>query len=331
MFDLLIVGAGVTGLLAVSSFVKNRVEKIGIIDPLLSGGDLIEKYGSVQSNTSIQKTVDALKMIDPSYEPISDLPLDKTAPLYTHTNLVKEFSNKFLNEVNSIQDTIVSLEFSDSVWKVRSKDNTYESRVVILCQGSTPKILRSGIPTIPLEAALNRETLKMYVKPNDKLLLFGTAHSGALILQNCEDLGIETTAVYRKEKPFYFANEGDYDGIKEDAEHIAKRILNDEFKYVKLISIEKIDTLLKSAKQATKAIYAIGFERRDINISFNNEKIESTSYNKKTGLITTGLYGFGIAYPSSAPDDIHVDVGIISFAEHILKQVADIKNYLSQN
>ena len=61
----------------------------------------------------------------------------------------------------------------------------------------------------------------MYVKPNDKLLLFGTAHSGALILQNCEDLGIETTAVYNKEKPFYFANEGDYDGIKEDAEHIA--------------------------------------------------------------------------------------------------------------
>jgi len=331
MFEVIVVGAGVAGLLAVSSFVKNRVEKIGIIDPLLSGGDLIGKYGSVQSNTSIQKTVDALKMIDPSYQPTSDLPLDKTAPLYIHTDLVKEFSNKYLNGVNCIQDTILSLEFSDSVWKVRCKDSTYESKVVILCQGSTPKVLKTGIPTIPLETALNKESLKMYVKPNDKLLLFGTAHSGALILQNCEDLAIETTAIYRKEKPFYFASEGDYDGIKEDAELIAKRILNSEFKYVKLLSIEKIDTLLKSVKQATKVIYAIGFERREISISFNNEKIETSSYNKKTGLITTGLYGFGIAYPSSAPDDIHVDVGIISFAEHILKQVGDIKNYLSQN
>jgi hypothetical protein len=331
MFDILIVGAGVTGLLAVSSFVKNRVEKIGIIDPRFSGGDLIEKYGTVQSNTSVQKTVDALKMIDPSYEENIDIPLDKTALLYVHTQLIKEFANKYLQKVDCIQDTVLSLDYSDLKWKVRTIDTVYESKTVFLCQGSTPKVLKSGIPTISLEDALNKETLKKYISPNDKLLVFGTAHSGALILQNCEDLSLETTAVYKKELPFYFANEGDYDGIKEDAEHIAKRILNNEFKYVKLLSIKKIDVLLKTAKQATKVIYAIGFERRDIPISFNNEKIETSSYNKKTGLIANGLYGFGIAYPSSAPDDIHVDVGIISFAEHILKQVADIKNYLSQN
>lgn len=331
MFDILVVGAGVTGLLAVSSFVKNRVEKIGIIDSRFSGGDLIEKYGSVQSNTLVQKTVDALKMIDQSYELTTDLPFDKTAPLYIHTQLVKEFADNYLQKVDCIQGTVLSVEYSDSKWEVRTTDTVYRSKLVVLCQGSTPKILNSGIPTIPLEHALNKESLKMYVKPNDKLLVFGTAHSGALILQNCEDLRIETTAVYKKEKPFYFANEGDYDGIKEDAEHVAKRILNNEFKYVKLLSIEKIDTLLKSVKQATKAIYAIGFERRDVPISFNNEKIETSSYNKKTGLIANGLYGFGIAYPSSAPDDIHVDVGVISFAEHILKQVEDIKNYLSQN
>jgi hypothetical protein len=331
MFDVLIVGAGVTGLLAVSSFVKNRVEKIGIIDPRFSGGDLIEKYGAVQSNTPVQKTLDALKMIDPSYEQTIDIPLDKTALLYVHTQLIKEFANKYLQKVDCIQDTVLSVDYSDSKWKVRTIDTVYESKTVFLCQGSTPKVLRSGIPTIPLEDALNKETLKKYISPNDKLLVFGTAHSGALILQNCEDLSIETTAVYKKDKPFYFANEGDYDGIKEDAEHIAKRILNNEFKYVKLLSIKMIDVLLKTAKQATKAIYAIGFERRDIPISFNSEKIETSSYNKKTGLIANGLYGFGIAYPSSAPDDIHVDVGVISFAEHILKQVADIKNYLSQN
>jgi thioredoxin reductase len=331
MLDILIVGAGVTGLLAVSSFVKNRVEKIGIIDPTFSIGDLIEKYGSVQSNTSLQKTVNALKMIDPSYEPTIDIPLDKTAPLCIHSQLIKEFANKYLEKADCIQDTVLSIEHSDSIWKVKTKETIYESKVVLLCQGSEPKLLKSGISIIPLHIALNRETLKTYVSSKDKLLVFGTAHSGALILQNCEDLSVETTAVYKKEKPFYFANEGEYDGIKEDAEHTAKRILNNEFKYVKLLSIEKIDLLLKTAKQATKVIYAMGFDRREISISFNNENVDSKNYNKTNGLIATGLYGFGIAYPSSAPDDIHVDVGIVSFVEHILKQVPDIKNYLSQN
>ena len=331
MFDLLIVGAGVTGLLAVSSFVKNKVEKIGIIDPRFSGGDLIEKYGSVQSNTPVQKTVDALKLIDPLFETTIDIPLDKTALLYVHTKLIKEFANKYLQKVDCIQDTVISISYTDAKWNVQTSDTLYESKTVLLCHGSEPKVFKSGIPTVPLHIALNKEALKMFLTPNDKLLVFGTAHSGALILQNCEDLSIETTALYKKEKPFYFANEGEYDGIKEDAEHIAKRILNNEFNYVKLVSIEKIDTLLKVAKQATKVIYAIGFEKRELEIRFNNETIHSNVYDKKTGLIAKGLYGFGIAYPSSAPDNIHVDVGIISFAEHILKQVEDIKNYLSQN
>ena len=99
---------------------------------------------------------------------------------------------------------------------------------------------------------------------------------------------------------------------------------------MKLLNLANVDQLIKVSKKATKAIYAIGFKSRGIKISYNGEDIDSTKYNSKTGSILgcEGLWGFGIAYPSSAPDDIHVDVGIISFVEHILKQVIDIKNYL---
>jgi hypothetical protein len=151
-----------------------------------------------------------------------------------------------------------------------------------------------------------------------------------LVLQNLEDLKIVTTAVYKSVKPFLFAKDGEYDGIKEDAEVIAEKILNNEFSYVKLLHLQEVDKLIKVSKKATKAIYAIGFESRNMKIQYNNEIKDSSLYDKKTGSILgcEGVWGFGIAYPSSAPDDIHVDVGIISFVEHILKQVKDIKNYL---
>ena len=324
MYDILIIGGGVTGLLVLSSLQK-EVSKIAIIDPYFDGGDLIQKYGGVQSNTPLSKTVNALKLLDPSYD-YSELPLDKTAPLYVHAKLIQDF----IKPKEYIQDYIESLSFDDKIWTLKSKDSTYLTRVVILCQGSDAKILNCGIPTIRLEDALNKDSLKKLVRANDNILLFGTSHSGTLILENLEDLKVNTTAIYKNKEPFLFAKDGVYDGIKEDAEFIATRILNNEFKYVKLLNLTNVDKLIKVSKKATKAIYAIGFKSRGIKISYNGEDIDSTQYNNKTGSIhgCEGLWGFGIAYPSSAPDDIHVDVGIISFIEHILKQVIDIKNYL---
>ena len=324
MYDILIIGGGVTGLLALGSLQK-EVSKIAIIDPYFDGGDLLEKYGSVQSNTPLSKTVNALKLLDPSYQYNGEYPEDKTAPLFIHTQLIQDF----IKPKDCIQDFVESLSFENKIWSVKTKDNIYLTKVILLCQGSNSKILNCGIPTIRLEDALNKDSLKNFVRPSDNVLVFGTSHSGTLVLQNLEDLKIVTTAVHKSVKPFLFAKDGEYDGIKEDAEFIAERILKNEFSYVKLLHLQEVDKLIKTSKKATKAIYAIGFESRNIKITYNNELKDSSLYDKKTGSILgcEGLWGFGIAYPSSAPDDIHVDVGIISFVEHILKQLKDIKNY----
>lgn len=324
MYDILIIGGGVTGLLAYYALEK-EVSNIAIIDPYFDGGDLIQKYGSVQSNTPLLKTINALKLLEPSYQYNDEYPEDKTAPLYIHTQLIQDF----IKPKDCIQDFVESLSFENKIWSVKTKDNIYLTKVIILCQGSNPKILNCGIPTIHLEDALNKDSLKKFVKSNDTVLVFGTSHSGTLVLQNLEDLKIVTTAVHKNVKPFLFAKDGEYDGIKEEAEFIAERILKNEFSYVKLLHLQQVDKLIKVSKKATKVIYAIGFNTRDIKISYNNEIKDSSLYDKKTGSILgcEGLWGFGIAYPSSAPDDIHVDVGIISFVEHILKQVKDIINY----
>ena len=74
-------------------------------------------------------------------------------------------------------------------------------------------------------------------------------------------------------------------------------------------------------------IYAIGFEANK-NIKC---EIDLTKYDKTSGKIlnTENAYGFGIAYPSLAPDSIHVDVGVYSFIEHIQKQLEDIKKLIN--
>jgi len=325
MYDILIIGGGVTGLLAYAAFEK-EVSNIAIIDPYFDGGDLIQKYGSIQSNTPLSKTVNALKLLDPTYEyNNNDYPLDKTAPLYIHTQLIQDF----VKPKDCIQDFVESLSFENKIWSVKTRYSAYESKVILLCQGSNPKVLNCGIPTIRLEDALNKDSLKKFVKPNDTVIVFGTSHSGTLVLQNLEDLKVITTAIHKSVKPFLFAKDGEYDGVKEDAEFIAEKILKNEFSYVKLLHLQQVDQLIKVSKKATKAIYATGFEPRNIKITYNNEIKDSSLYDKKTGSILgcEGVWGFGIAYPSSAPDDIHVDVGIISFVEHILKHLKDIKNY----
>jgi hypothetical protein len=38
-------------------------------------------------------------------------------------------------------------------------------------------------------------------------------------------------------------------------------------------------------------------------------------------LVVPNAWGFGIAYPSQAPDGIHFDVGVASFIEHISNNI----------
>ena len=81
-----------------------------------------------------------------------------------------------------------------------------------------------------------------------------------------------------------------------------------------LININHIDQIIRYTKVCNWCIYAIGFEASNIKCNIDIRKYDST-----TGKIlnTDNAYGFGIAYPSLAPDSIHYDVGIYSFVEHI--------------
>ena len=318
-YDIAIVGYGITGMI-VLAILQDKLPnvRVAIIDPYFDGGALIREYGNVISNTPFNKAINALKLIDPSYEVSSNYDVNKTTPLYVLVHLLKDF---------------ITMDYSRYETKVKSINNTFitnedgtqlQAKLIILCQGSNPKTLQIDIPSIPLHIALNKDLLQRYIRPSDKVIVFGTAHSGTLVLENLESLNVSTTAIYNKEKPFYFAKNGDYDGIKEDAERIAEDIMNKKYKNITLLNTKYVDKIIKATKKASYVIYAIGFEARTIEI----ENIDSTKYDAKSGKISDNIWGFGIAYPSSAPDNIHYDVGVYSFVEHILNQIENMKAYL---
>ena len=99
-----------------------------------------------------------------------------------------------------------------------------------------------------------------------------------------------------------------------------------------LYHIHNVEKIIKASKEADWIINAIGFEARNIETYVNDLLVSLKDYDSKTGILTQcpKAYGFGIAYPSLAPDNIHVDVGIYSFVEHIQKQIPNLKSILNR-
>lgn len=330
MYDIAIIGYGITGMLTLAILQQSgfNLSKVCVIDPYYDGGALMREYGSVVSNTPLSKLITALQSIKPEYtipEEYSSYDVNKITPLYVLTNIIKDFTKSFLKEVDKYETKVININNEVDYTLETENGNTIKSRSIICCQGSSPKKLSCDIPIIPLHVALNPEILKQYVKPNDKIIVFGTAHSGTLILENLHTLNIQTTAVYKSKVPFLFAKDGEYDGIKEEAERIASQILNNEYTKLKLLNINEIDKVIKALKGADWVIYSIGFEAQKIRANFDITKYNSTN-GKILGI--EKAYGFGIAYPSLAPDSIHVDVGVPSFVEHIQKQMEELKKLL---
>ena len=330
MYDIAIIGYGITGMLALAILQQNGIDlsKVCVIDPYYDGGTLMRDYGNVVSNTPLSKLIIALKSINPEYrlpEEYTNYDENKITPLYVLTNIIKDFTRPLLSKVDKYESRVISIDSSIDYTIETDNNNTIKSKIILCCQGSSPKKLSCNIPIVPLNVALNIDLLKHYIKPKDKVILFGTAHSGTLILENLHKLNIQTTAIHKSKTPFLFAKDGEYDGIKEEAERIANQILNNEYNNLKLLNITAIDSVIKASKEADWVIYSIGFEAQKIRANFDITKYDSTS-GKILGV--EKAYGFGIAYPSLAPDSIHVDVGVLSFVEHIQKQMGELKKLL---
>ena len=312
---------------------------ITLIDPYFDGGDLARKWGSVISNTPWSKTIDAFNRFLPSF-PLPqwalDLPLDLPTPLCKIAQLSREMLVSLIPKLTVIQGQVTEVDWISNEWSITVRKYTgltvYKANALCFTQGSIPKTLNLPIPSIPLEIALNPKLLPQYVHPGQNVIVFGTMHSGTLILKNLVDCSAQRIiGFYKGSTPFRYSRDGVYDGIKLDAATIADAISAGIYPSVQCISLDDISALIRESQRANWVVYAIGFEPREFIIKKEGQPVaDKNTYDGATGACKTltNAWGFGIAYPNQAPDGIHWDVGIYSFLEHMNAQIPSILSAL---
>lgn len=321
-----IIGAGATGLLLLLLLQEASVNlsTITIIDPYFDGGDLARKWTAVISNTPWSKTINSLKATCPSLTlPESH---DTTTPLIEIAHLIRDLTTPLLKKTRQIQGRALSSNYDSAskMWITTVNGEIVTTARLVLAQGSEPKFMDLPIPSIPLEIALDQSRLKHYVKSGDKIIIFGTMHSGTLVINNLTALGTQVTAYYNSPDPFYWARDGAYDGIKADAADIADRIVKGEIA-VTLVATKDTAKVIRTSHDAQWVVYSMGFAPRDIVLTLDGTPCSAKEYDGLSGRLNKApAWGFGIAYPNRAPDGINWDVGVASFLEHMKRQISSI-------
>ena len=300
-----------------------------ILDPYFDGGALQRYWPTVRSNTTWQQFIDTLRRFKAtaSYaDQIAALhPLDQPTPLHVLARHLREAVEPYVRNAHRIKSTLTEVSEGDAAVlrltykKPNGTEHTLQVEKVIFSPGSSPKSMGHSLPTIPLSAALDSRQVGCYVSAGERVVLFGLAHSGVLIMKNLVDAGCYVCAVYNTPQPFLFARDGEYDGIKQDAAHIADSVLAGEMPAVELIRWESAEEVQDALLRAKWTAYSIGFE--NITPLLVNGSRQAQKYDPATAQIARGIYGFGIAYPSFTEIDGRKfwDVSIPSFADHILK------------
>lgn len=338
-----IVGAGAAGLLLLLQLDKHKINPkwVTVIDPTHNGGDLMKRWTNVRSNTTWRQIVEAVPSRNSFAVPWSQFNPEEPVELRYVIEYLRECAKPYMANVLLRTDRVKSVYQENGIWNLvlEHAKHPVVSDVVFFCQGSEPKSLDLPFPSIPLDIALDSRRLSDFVKADQDCLVFGTAHSGPLVVKNLLECGAKVTNFYATEKPFYFARDGEYDGVKQDAEKIADKMLCGEFANLTMESVHDMSAIIRASKTADMCIYACGFEPRIINPEWK-------LYNGETGRIegTTTAWGFGIAYPNKAADGVHWDdhddgkssgqppnkpkvywdVSVPAFQAHIQKQMPDI-------
>ena len=301
------------------------LESIICIDPYFDGGSLSRKWNTVISNTPWSATLESIRTYLPKASIpawAAALPPDSTTPVSTISKLIRELVKPILLKIQLIQARVKELSWSSNtkLWTIHAS-KTFDVNKIFLTNGSHPKVLDLSIPSIPLEVALDARRLSSYIEPHQKVLVFGTQHSGSIVMKNLLDSSAYVTAIYKVgNPPFRFARDGDYDGLKRDSAVFADDVMKGLYP-IKTIASDNLSEIVRESRTADWVVYAIGFERNTIPIIIDGTPYAPV-YDGHTGKLSCpNAWGFGIAYPSLAPDEIHWDVGISSFVEHISKQL----------
>ena len=193
---------------------------------------------------------------------------------------------------------------------------------MVLAIGAEPLTLPlSGPCIIPIEQVLDIDLLKKICTEDDTVAVFGSSHTAIIALYNLIAVGAKIINFYRSPLKYavYFDDWILFDnsGLKGYSAEWAKlNIDKNKVPNLKRMLVTD-DSFKETFATCSKAIYAVGFERRKsiVILPYNNLK-----YDEKTGIIASGLFGLGIAFPQGRFDRLgnyEYNVGLWKFMSYL--------------
>ena len=336
--DWAVVGAGPAGISTVGTLLDRGVEgeRILWIDPRFDVGDFGSLWGNVPSNTRIGEFY-------AMFEACRSFEFDERRPAFVLDGFARDtwcdlrhvaeplrwITSRLRAKVMTRTGFVERCDSRRDGWALTLDDAAVvRARNVVLAVGARARTLaHPGVEPIPLEVALDREQLATACGPADTVAVFGSSHSAILavrsLLEDCAVAGVVN--FYRsplRYTAFLPENQRLYDdtGLKGTTAQWARANLTADALPANLTRwYASPEYLGKHLPRCTKAVYAIGFERRGKPLI---DAIPDAPYDEHTGIIAPGLFGCGFGFPEAGVDafgDVVYRVGIIKFTRYIAR------------
>lgn len=302
-----VVGAGGAGIIVVGLLLDLGVkpEQIAWIDPEFNAGRLGKYYTNVPANVKAQTFVHFINSCktfrecqSPSIIALHEYDQELEYPLQTIVDPLLDITKMLCARVICIQSTLTSLDFENDIWHVGHLQGTFTAAHVVLATGSHPRSLDYECNhEIPLDYALDKQALSKLVEPNDSIAVIGSSHSAVLVLKFLSELPVKRILNFYKHPLVYNKPEVGLLGI---AATWAKETLENHPPIPNVLRIYNVPESRKAwLSICNKIIYAVGFDRNQVP-PINGES--EMTYDDKTGIIGSRLFGIGIAFPETFID-----------------------------
>lgn len=329
--EITVIGLGPAGCLFLACLPPEKLNSsVVAIDRGCIGGDLARLYGNVVANLTRTEIETAFQKV-PAWSSLQEFPyFTKYAatecPLLSDVCLqLRECMQPILAKITVRFAEVEGLRKEEDGWSICLRKETLQTQKVILCTGATPTQLDLPKSIIPLEIALSNDDLAHFIHPSHHIVVFGSSHSGTLVMRNLKNSGCKRiTCLYKDTVPFRWARDGDTEGLKQESAIIADEITAGSWcdATPQLIPVQQTGAMLRALLSADYVVYAMGFEAR-----YPSVDGALLSHNSETAALAPGMWGFGIGFPSfykTPGGTIAPDVGFGQFAGHILSCMSAI-------
>ena len=318
-----IIGAGPAGIIIIGLLLELGTDPKSIVwvDPEFNVGRLGKYYSTVPGNAKTKTYIEFLQSCQtfqdahsPAFEKLYKLDQEIEYPLQVIVDPLVDISNYLCTKLQCKKDSLCALSFSNDVWNIGLKNgNCFTASHVVLAVGSHPKKLDYDCKNeIPLDLALDKETLSRQVSLKDTVAVVGSAQSAILLLKYLSELPVgRIINFYRNEIEF----DGE-SGLKAATARWARDVLLKTPPVNLLRIFNSCDALRAWLPICTKIIYAVGYERNDLPTIANAPNL---NFNDPNGILGPRLFGIGIAFPEKYEDENGKTIsriGLLSFMEY---------------